>query len=61
MDYKKSYQMTMLKTELAKAKEDVEQVILFNMHRDDFEQKQKRCAEIIEELRELEHSTQTMA
>lgn len=43
-----------LKQELAKWKEDVEQVELFGMERADYEQKKARCAEIILELRELE-------
>lgn len=43
-----------LKQELAKYKEDVEQVELFGMERADYEQKKTRCAEIILELRELE-------
>lgn len=43
-----------LKQELEKYKEDVEQVELFGMDRDDYEQKKSRCAEIIIELRKLE-------
>ena len=43
-----------LKQELAKWKEDVEQVELFGMTRTDYEQKKTRCAEIIIQLRELE-------
>lgn len=43
-----------LKQELAKWKEDVEQVELFGMMRTDYEQKKSRCAEIIIQLRELE-------
>lgn len=43
-----------LKAELAKYKEDVEQVELFGMERTDYEEKKKRCAEIIKELRILE-------
>lgn len=43
-----------LKNELKKAKEDVEQVELFNMTRSDYEEKKARCREIILELRELE-------
>lgn len=45
----------MLKQELEKYKEDVEQVELFGMERADYEQKKKRCAEIIIELRTLEN------
>lgn len=43
-----------LKKQLAKYKEDVEQVELFGMERADYGQKKARCAEIILELRELE-------
>ena len=43
-----------LKQELAKWKEDVEQVELFGMVRTDYEQKKNRCAEIIVQLRKLE-------
>lgn len=43
-----------LKEELRKWKEDVEQVELFGMVREDYEEKKLRCAEIILELRELE-------
>ena len=43
-----------LKQELAKWKEDVEQVELFGMTRTDYERKKTRCAEIIVQLRELE-------
>lgn len=42
------------KSILEKYKEDVEQVELFGMERDDYEEKKKICAEIILELRELE-------
>lgn len=40
-----------LKTTLEKYKEDVEQVELFGMERDDYEQKKSECAEIIKQLR----------
>ena len=43
-----------LKQEIAKAKEDVEQVELFGMERQDYEQKKQRCIEIVERLRVLE-------
>ena len=43
-----------LKDELAKAKEDVEQVELFGMKRADYETKKARCVEIIQQLRILE-------
>ena len=39
---------------LEKYKEDVEQVELFGMKRDDYEEKKKACVELILELRELE-------
>ena len=39
---------------LQKYKEDVEQVELFGMSRDDYETKKKLCSEIILELRKLE-------
>ncbi len=45
-----------LKEQIAKYKEDVEQVELFGMQRDDYEQKKQMCASIILELRELEKS-----
>lgn len=47
-------QITALKEEIAKIKEDVEQVELFGMQRDDYETKKARCVEIIEQLRVLE-------
>lgn len=43
-----------LKQELQYTKEDVEQITLFGMQRDDYEQKKARCVEIIERLRVLE-------
>lgn len=43
-----------LKEKLQKYKEDVEQVELFGMQRDDYEQKKELCKNIILELRELE-------
>lgn len=43
-----------LKQKLAKFKEDVEQVKLFDMQRDDFDEKKITCANIIIRLRELE-------
>lgn len=48
-----------LKQELTKWKEDVEQVELFGMDRSDYEEKKKRCAEIILELRVLEKEVNT--
>lgn len=47
-------QIASLKEELAKAKEDVEQVELFGMERTDYETKKARCVEIIQQLRILE-------
>lgn len=43
-----------LKAEIIKAKEDVEQVELFGMERQDYDRKKARCVEIILRLRELE-------
>lgn len=43
-----------LKAEIAKDKEDVEQVELFGMERQDYDRKKARCVEIILRLRELE-------
>lgn len=43
-----------LKQELTKIKEDVEQVELFDIERQDYKQKKARCKEIIARLHELE-------
>lgn len=43
-----------LKQEIAKIKEDVEQVELFGMERSDYQEKKARCVEIIQRLRTLE-------
>ena len=43
-----------LKLQIAKYKEDVEQVELFGMQRDDYEEKKEMCKNIILQLRELE-------
>ena len=43
-----------LKKQIAKYKEDVEQVELFGMGRADYEEKKQACVDIITELRELE-------
>ena len=43
-----------LKHQLQKYKEDVEQVDLFGMEREDYEQKKQTCKDIIENLRILE-------
>ena len=45
-----------LKIQLEKYKEDVEQVELFGMEREDYIQKRQECANIILQLRELENS-----
>lgn len=44
-----------LKQEIIKIKEDVEQVELFGMDRDDYQDKKERCVEIIQRLRLLEN------
>ncbi len=43
-----------LKEQLNKYKEDVEQVELFGMQRDDYEEKKELCKNIISQLREFE-------
>ena len=43
-----------LKLQIAKYKEDVEQVELFGMQRADYEEKKALCVSIIQELRQLE-------
>lgn len=43
-----------LKILIQKYKEDVEQVELFSMERDDYEEKKQACRDIVLELRELE-------
>jgi hypothetical protein len=43
-----------LKLQIAKYKEDVEQVELFGMERADYKEKKAQCVAIIEELRQLE-------
>lgn len=47
-------QIEQLKEHLTKYKYDIEQVELFGMSRDDYEQKKQMCREIILQLRELE-------
>jgi len=42
------------KRELQKYKEDVEQVELFGMERNDYEQKKALCVQLIQELKELD-------
>ena len=44
----------LLKRQLEKYKEDVEQVELFGMERADYEQKKQMCRDLIAQLRELE-------
>lgn len=56
-DYSKSQieqEIATLKNEIAHIKEDVEQVELFGIERQDYERKKARCVEIILRLRELE-------
>lgn len=53
----KGIKIYLLKQELKKFKEDVEQVELFDMERSDYEQKKIRCANIILELRNLEKNS----
>lgn len=43
-----------LKKQIVKYKEDVEQVELFGMERQDYEEKKQLCVQIIQELKELE-------
>lgn len=43
-----------LKAELERIKEDIEQVLMFHMQRDDLPEKQARAAEIVNEIRVLE-------
>lgn len=52
--YNKTMRINELKVVLQKYKEDVEQVELFGMQRDDYEQKKEKCKNIILELRQLE-------
>jgi len=47
-------QITVKKRLLQKYKEDIEQVELFGMQREDYEQKKELCKNIIVELRQLE-------
>lgn len=42
------------KSLLIKYREDIEQVDLFGMHRDDYDQKKQLCIQLVLELRELE-------
>ena len=53
-DFEALNEIEALKAMLRKYKEDVEQVELFGMQRDDLEYKKGQCASIIERLRELE-------
>jgi len=50
----KKEQIMQLKDQLQKYKEDVEQVDLFGMQRNDYQEKKQRCAEIVLQLRQLE-------
>lgn len=47
-------QIFRLKAELEKIKEDIEQVLMFHMQRDDLPEKQARAAEIVNKIRILE-------
>lgn len=51
---KRALRIGELKDLLRKYKEDVEQVELFGMERNDYAEKKAQCAEIIKELRALE-------
>lgn len=53
-DYTILTQINELKALLSKYKEDVEQVELFGMERDDYETKKRECASIVLQLRNLE-------
>lgn len=50
----KTVKIQILKEQLQKYKEDVEQVDLFGMQRADYQEKKQLCADIVLELRELE-------
>lgn len=50
----KQKQIAELKSQLIKYKEDVEQVDLFGMQREDYEEKKQLCANLVLQLRELE-------
>ena len=56
--YAKEQQIRELKEQLQKYKEDVEQVDLFGMQRNDYQEKKQRCAEIVLQLRQLESEVQ---
>ena len=56
--YDKEQQIRELKDQLQKYKEDVEQVDLFGMQRNDYQEKKQRCAEIVLQLRQLESEVQ---
>lgn len=47
-------QIQNLKNQLQKYKEDIEQVELFDMEREDYENKKELCKNLVLELRELE-------
>lgn len=50
-----STRISELKRQIAKYKEDVEQVELFGMERSDYQEKKQMCANIILQLRQLEN------
>lgn len=51
----------LLKQEIVKIKEDVEQVELFGMERSDYVQKKARCVEIVERLRAIEQQLKELS
>ena len=54
IDYENYKKIQKLKQELNKYKEDLEQVESFGLIRLDYEEKKKRCAELVNEIRVLE-------
>ncbi len=53
-EYEKGTYISNLKSQLQKYKYDIEQVELFGMQRDDYEQKKELCRQIVLKLRQLE-------
>lgn len=53
-EQEKQNQIAELKIKLQKFKEDVEQVVLFGIEREDLQEKKKLCADLVFTLRELE-------
>lgn len=56
-----SWRISNLKGKLNKFKEDVEQVELFGMEREDYIEKKKQCVYIILELRQLEQQLKNLS